>query len=165
MHSPTQYAIICTKCPDFILRGAVGVIKGLDYMGWLPQALHDLSPFHCSLYLTDVGSLGIGSVYHHLYNFGTCSMFCALGKKARTLKKNDDGEIVYSKTLNLRFTVDERVADGCYYAYTFRDFMKLMKDPVQLMTPPESLPEDPGLNYRHRGEKPGEAPAECTDVK
>ena len=125
-------ARLLAACPGFVLRGLVGIIKGMDYMGWLPKSLLNISPFHCSLYLTDVGSLGIGSVYHHLYNFGTCSMFCALGKKGRTLKKNDDGEIVYSKTLNLRFTVDERVADGSYYAYTFRDFLRLMKDPVQV---------------------------------
>lgn len=141
-------ARMLAACPTFILRGAAGALKGLDYMGWLPRSILDFSPFHCSLYLTDVGSLGIGSVYHHLYNFGTCSMFCALGKKGRTLKKNDNGEIVHAKTLNLRFTVDERVADGCYYAYTFRDFLKLMKDPVQLMTPPERVPADPGLDNR-----------------
>ena len=150
---------LLAACPGFILRGAVGVLKGLDYMGWLPRSLIDLSPFHCSLYLTDVGSLGIGSVYHHLYNFGTCSMFCALGKKGRTLKKNDDNEIVYSKTLNLRFTVDERVTDGSYYARTFRDFIKLMRDPAQLLTAPAEVPEDPGLSYRRREEQVPEAPA------
>ena len=159
-----RLARLLAACPAFVLRGAVGAIKGLDYMGWLPKAIRDFSPFHSSLYLTDVGSLGIGSVYHHLYNFGTCSMFCALGKKGRTLKKNDKGEIIYSKTLNLRFTVDERVADGCYFAYTFRDFVKLMKAPAQLMTPPEELPEDPGLSYRHGKKKCRELPAESTNV-
>ena len=139
--------------PNFVIHAAVGLIKWMDHHGILPQAIQAFSPFHSSMYITDVGSLGIGSVYHHLYNFGTCSMFGALGKKGRVLKKDDNGEIVYAKTLNLRFTVDERVADGCYFAFTFRDFLKLLRDPEQLLAAPEQIPMDPGIRLSQKQQR------------
>ena len=52
----------------------------LDYHGWLPKALMKVSPFHGSMIVTSMGSLGIPAIYHHLYNFGTCSLFVAMGK-------------------------------------------------------------------------------------
>lgn len=139
---------IMSALPMGLVAAAVGLIKGLDFWGVLPRFIQDISPFHSTMYLTDVGSLGIGSVYHHLYNFGTCSMFCALGKKGRTLKKNDDGDIVYTKTMDIRFTVDERIADGCYFAFAFRDFVKVLRKPETLLSPPETVALDPGLRSR-----------------
>lgn len=155
------FAKFMASCPNFLIGMAVGLLKWLDHRGWMPRAVEDFSPFHCSLYLTDVGSLGIGSVFHHLYNFGTCSMFGALGKKGRVLKKDDNGEIVYAKTLNLRFTVDERITDGFYFAYTFREFLKLLRSPELLMEAPESAPLDPGIR---RGKKPEQALPEKATV-
>lgn len=139
------FARLMAMCPSWLIRFIVFMIDKLDHLGLLPKALRSFSPFHCSMFLTDVGSLGIGSVYHHLYNFGTCSIFCALGKKGRALKVGEDGRVIYSKTLNLRFTVDERIVDGFYYAYTFRAFLKLLRDPAVLLEKPQNIQTDPGL--------------------
>ena len=139
------FANLLSYCPNWLVRAVVGAANFLDHCGILPSAVRAFSPFHCSMFLTDIGSTGIGSVYHHLYNFGTCSIFCALGKKGRVLKQNDDGQIVYTKTVNLRFTVDERVTDGFYYAYTFREFLKLLRKPDELLNKPDAPRMDPGL--------------------
>lgn len=61
------------------LRRAVKFLSFLDKHGIMPKAVINASPFHTSLFLTNVGSLGIDSVYHHLYNFGTTSLFFCYG--------------------------------------------------------------------------------------
>ena len=65
------------KIPRFILRGAIKFLDWLDYHGWIPRALTLLSPFHGSLVVTSMASLGIPPIYHHLYNFGNVPMFMA----------------------------------------------------------------------------------------
>lgn len=68
-------------CPGLVLKFVVFVIRLLDYFGLMPKALNRVSPFHTSVFITDLGSLGISPVYHHLYNFGTTSIFVAFGTK------------------------------------------------------------------------------------
>ena len=67
------------KFPGFMVKFLVWLIKVLDYLGVLPRAIKNVSPFHTTLFITDLGSLGIQSVYHHLYELGTTSIFLAFG--------------------------------------------------------------------------------------
>lgn len=138
-------ARIISKCPTFLIRLIVFFADKLDHIGLMPKFIHEFSPFHTSVFITDMGSTGLGSVFHHVYNFGTCSVFCCLGKKGRKLKLNDEGKVVHARTLNLRFVVDERICDGYYYAVTIRDLLKLLKKPEALLAPPEQVVTDPGL--------------------
>ena len=64
----------------------MGLARFLDRHGMLPKSLIKASPFHTSLFLTNVGSLGIDYIYHHLYDFGTTSLFFAMGKKKKNPK-------------------------------------------------------------------------------
>ena len=68
-----------SKIPSGVLKKAVGFLKFLDWHGYLPKSIIEVSPFHASCVVTNVGSLGIDSIYHHIYNFGTTSMFFAIG--------------------------------------------------------------------------------------
>ena len=54
------------KLPRFLLRFAILILRIMDYFGWLPEALTDASPFHGSMIITDLGSLRIGPIYHHI---------------------------------------------------------------------------------------------------
>lgn len=143
-------AKLFSYCPAFIVKFIVAIIKKLDALGFMPKAINEFSPFHATLYITDMGSTGLGSVFHHLYNFGTCTLFCCLGKKGRRLKVNDEGRVQYGRTLNLRFTVDERVVDGYYYAITIRELMKLFKHPEALLEKPACIVPDPGLRLTRK---------------
>ena len=67
------------KLPAWLFRFAVSMIHFLDNRGWLPQKLVQASPWHCSAMYTNVGSLGIGPIYHHLTELGTYSTFIAMG--------------------------------------------------------------------------------------
>ncbi len=130
------------KLPGFILRAAVGFLNFLDYHGWLPKSLLDVSPFHGSLIVTSMGSLGIPPVFHHLYNFGNLPLFIAYGKKYHVNKLNDDGSVEKQTLIDLNAVTDERICDGYYYASAFKIIKKLITSPETLLTPPENVIED-----------------------
>ncbi len=116
------------KTPNLILKIIISFIKFLDRYGLLPKSLIALSPFHTSAFLTNVGSLGIDAIYHHIYNFGTTSLFFAMGKKKKDYVPEDD-EIVEEKCLQIAFVGDERICDGFYYANSFKQFVRFIKKP------------------------------------
>lgn len=140
-----RLAALFAHLPVFLVKWTVWLVNGLDQLGRMPKAIHRLSPFHASAFIVDNGSLGIGSVYHHLYDFGTCSVFISIGRKESTLKIDENDNIKTEKTMNIRFVVDERICDGYYFAITLRDFRRLLRHPEQLLTVPGEFPEDPQL--------------------
>lgn len=139
-----KFAKILSKIPTGILKFAVGLIKFLDKRGYLPKSIIELSPFHTSAVVTNVGSIGIDSIYHHIYNFGTTSMFFAIGKKKKSYVFEDD-EIYKEKCINLAFVGDERICDGYYYASSFRSLVRYLTHPELLEKGIEKVNVDPEL--------------------
>lgn len=139
-----KFAKILSKIPTGILKFAVGLIKFLDKHGILPKSIIELSPFHTSAVVTNVGSIGIDSIYHHIYNFGTTSMFFAIGKKKKSYVFEDD-EIYKEKCINLAFVGDERICDGYYYASSFRSLVRYLTHPELLEKSIEKVNIDPEL--------------------
>ena len=109
----------------------VGYLVHLDNKGRLPKKIIEVSPFHTTAFVTNVGSLGIDSIYHHIYNFGTTSLFFAVGKKKKSFVLEDD-EVVKEKCVNLAFVGDERICDGYYYAHSFKMLVRYLKNPALL---------------------------------
>lgn len=134
--------------PDFLLRAVVVLIKQLDKVGIMPKPLFHASPFHTSIFLTNIGSIGIESIYHHLYEFGTCSMFAAMGKKSRSFEFDKDGTTIPAKSILLKFVLDERICDGFYYATTIRMIDKIISNPSVLLLPPEKVIVDDGVGRK-----------------
>lgn len=122
--------------PIGLIRVAVKFLKFLDRHGLLPKAIIKASPFHTSVFLTNVGSLGIDTIYHHLYNFGTTSMFFSMGKKKKSFIYEDE-EIKEEKCITLAFVGDERICDGYYYANSFKSLFRYLKKPELLETAPD----------------------------
>lgn len=125
--------------PDGLIRFAVRLLAFLDKHGIMPKAVIEASPFHTSVFLTNVGSLGIDTIYHHIYNFGTTSMFFAMGKKKKSYIYDED-EIKEEKCITLAFVGDERICDGYYYANSFKLLNKYLKKPELLETYHEKEP-------------------------
>ena len=137
-------AKLLSKIPTGIMIKAVKLIKFLDNHGKLPKSLIEVSPFHTSCFITNIGSLGIDSIYHHLYNFGTTSMFFAIGKKKKSYIFGEN-EIKEDKSINLAFVGDERICDGYYFAHSFRVLAKYLKRPELLEEKLENMSVDPDL--------------------
>lgn len=128
--------------PGIILKFFVWILKMLDYMGLLPRALTSLSPFHGSLFITNMGSLGMPPIFHHLYNFGNLPIFIAMGKKRTEYSLNKDGEVEAKRLIDFTVTCDDRICDGHYYASAFKKLKKLLENPEQLLVAPETVTED-----------------------
>ncbi len=126
-----KFAKSLAYIPSWLIKLIVNFLMFLDRHDLLPKAIIELSPFHTSAFLTNVGSLGIDSIYHHLYDFGTTGVFLAMGKKKKSLISIDE-TLVEQKTLSLRWVLDERICDGYYYASALKLFNKYMKKPELL---------------------------------
>lgn len=135
-------AAALAKIPALILKGVVGLLKGLDYFGLIPKFLTGVSPFHCSFFITSMASLGIPPVYHHLYDFGTCPVFCSFGAKKRVYELNDEGEVEKRSYMDITFVTDERICDGFYFASGLKHFKNILKNPWQMDEPPKEVVED-----------------------
>lgn len=130
------------KIPGIFLKFAVWVLNLMDYFGWLPTSLLSVSPFHGTIIVTDLGSLGIPPVYHHLYNFGNLPVFLAFGAKRHVIELDRHGTPVERKYIDYRITADERIVDGYYYAAAFKYLRYYMKNPQELEHQPEKIVED-----------------------
>lgn len=139
--------------PDFLMRSAVFTLTWLDKIGLLPRAIEQISPWHSSVFLTNIGSIGAESVYHHLYEFGNCSIFMAMGKKSQRHTVLRSGEMTQYKSIMLRFVVDERICDGFYYASSLRTLNRILQDPEQLLMPPEQVIVDDGVKWKRIDQK------------
>ena len=128
--------------PSIVLKFVVWLLKLLDYFGLLPKFLLELSPFHGSLFLTSMGSLGIPPIYHHLYDFGNLPALGAFGCKRRAIEVLEDGSVVQRKYIDMKFVLDERICDGFYYATFFKHYRRLLRNPELLDTPPEEVVRD-----------------------
>ena len=137
-----QAANMLMKLPRLFLKFAVWFLEVLDYFGWLPQALVNVSPFHGSMVITDLGSVGIRPVYHHLYNFGNVPVFVAFGAKRREMELDRNGQSVERKYVDFTVVTDERTCDGYYYAAAFKYLKYYLRNPAQLELPPEKVEED-----------------------
>jgi len=135
-------AQVFTMIPGLLLKFTVWLLKVLDYFGLLPKFLLEVSPFHGSVFFTSMGSLGIPPIYHHLYDFGNLPVFGSFGCKRRALEVQEDGTIVQRKYMDIKFTLDERICDGFYYAAFFKTYKRIFMNPSVLDEPPAEVAQD-----------------------
>lgn len=134
--------IIRTLCSlTFLMRIAVSMIKWLDKHGLLPKAIIDASPFHCSMVLTNLGSLRTNHIYHHIYDFGTVSQILAIGNLREIPKRKADG-IEFVRCMPIGVVMDERICSGAYYATAFKRFAEYLADPTKLEGEPKVVNKD-----------------------
>ena len=135
-------ARVLSYIPALLLKGVVALLRGMDYFGLIPKFLTDLSPFHCSYFITSMGSLGIPPIYHHRYDFGTCPVFFAFGAKRRVYEPDAEGVIKRKSYVDYTFVLDERICDGFYYASAMRVLKGIFRNPWQLDNPPAEVIPD-----------------------
>lgn len=126
MDNSTQGMDRLTKLPRFILRFIMWILHKLDFYGRVPDFLIKEDPNYSTVFVTNLGSIGLKSGYHHLSNWGTNSIFVVLGEK----KVVDGREVI-----DIGLTLDERIADGYYYSKTVKLLKYLLHNPELLETP------------------------------
>lgn len=129
-------------CPGLIVKFLIFVVRLLDYFGLMPKFINKASPFHTSFFITDMGSLGIQPIYHHLYDFGTTTFFVAFGTKTKEKVIDSNNNIIEKRFIPIRAVTDERVVDGHYYASAFKLFRNYIMNPERLDVAPENIVPD-----------------------
>ena len=125
----------------------VHTARFLDRYGIMPQYILNASPFHTSLFLTHMGSIGMPAVNHHIYNFGTTSLFFSMGSIQRVPEAGPDGTLVRKRYMPIGITADERICAGAVYAKMVARMIDLINHPEQLETPSETVKFEEGHAY------------------
>ena len=112
-----------------LMRAAVGLLKWMDKHNIMPKKVIDLSPFHASMTITNLGSIRTNHIYHHVYNFGTTGQLISMGNLREVPRRDGAGGVVFDRCLPLGVVMDERIASGIYYATAFKRMQSYLKDP------------------------------------
>lgn len=106
----------------------IGLARLLDHFGILPRFIIELSPFHTSLFITNLASINTAPIYHHCYEFGTTSVFICMGKPTANYISGEYRE----KLMPLKAVLDERICSGVEYARFWTSFQRYLKHPELL---------------------------------
>lgn len=135
-------AKVLAKMPNFLLKFAMSIVRFLDRHGMIPKSLIKASPFHTSCFVTNLKSIKLDYVYHHLYDFGTTSIFLSMGKEKMVPVADKDNTISVGKVMNLGIVTDERICDGLYYGNSLRLFQKIISNPQTLLENLDTVNKD-----------------------
>ncbi len=119
------------RLPRGVLRFAVKALDLWDFYVDTPGFLRGIDPLRCSAYIANLGSVGMGAAYHHLFEWGTCSLFVTIGQVKPTVVVGPDGNPAVRRTMELKIALDERIADGYYDARALELFDSYLNEPAE----------------------------------
>jgi hypothetical protein len=147
-------AALVMKLPGPGVRALVATARLLDAWNLYPRFMTANDPMYASLFLANLGSAGISDAYHHLYEYGTVSIFGTMSALRRTPFVQGD-EVVVSDGLAIRWTFDERIHDAFYAARSLQIVKRIIEHPGRFLGAPEGEPVfAPGARTDEAGPSP-----------
>ncbi|HEY6100177.1 MAG TPA: 2-oxo acid dehydrogenase subunit E2 [Anaeromyxobacter sp.] len=123
------------RLPGPLVRLGVALVRLLDGWNLLPGLFMENDPMYASLFLANLGSAGVSDAYHHLYEYGTVSIFGAVSAPAR-VPVVEGGAVVARERLSVRWSFDERIHDAFYAARSLRIVQRIVEDPERHLGAP-----------------------------
>ena len=120
------------KMPKFVQRIIVWVVKMLDNYDLLPSTITDNLIYYSSVILSNLGSIDCGAIYHNLTDFGTNSIVITMGKIHKEMVVNDKGVSEIRSICDFGINLDERIADGVYFAKSVKLLQYIIENPDML---------------------------------
>jgi pyruvate/2-oxoglutarate dehydrogenase complex dihydrolipoamide acyltransferase (E2) component len=120
------------RLPKIIRVPIVGLVKFLDKHGWLPDSFTTDNIYYSTIILSNLGNLGIGSIYHNVTNFGTSSIIATIGKIHKDIVIDENGKEKVIDVCDFGVNMDERIADGYYFAKSLKLFEYILNNPELL---------------------------------
>ena len=114
--------------PGFVRRLIMATIRVGDRLGLLPRAFIEKDPMYTSAFFANMASLGMPAVYHHLYEYGTATVFGSVGRPVGEPGSPTSGPD-RRRVMTLKFTFDERADDGLAAWFTLRRVKQVIEDP------------------------------------
>jgi hypothetical protein len=127
--------------PHGLLKFVIRAMSWLDQRNLMLPSFVESDPMWASVFLANVGSFGLDAPYHHLFERGNCPIFMAVGKVHVEQRLDAEGRPAERKFLTIRYSFDDRIADGVYMGKTLDLARTLIEHPEQLDRPPELSPE------------------------
>jgi hypothetical protein len=134
---------LVVKIPGVLLRAAVWLLRFLDRVNLLPAFATKNDPMYASLFLANLGSVGIDRAWHHLYEYGTVSVFGTLGEIKKMLVPDEHGAPIAKDAVRVRYAFDERINDGFYCAASLDLVRAYVEDPELFARQPQPPPGRP----------------------
>ncbi len=122
------------KLPSFLVKLLVKAMNFLDQHNLMARSLIESDPMWCSVFMTNVGSFGLDAPFHHLFERGNCPVFVSVGKVREEFKMNEKGEVEKKSMLRLRYTFDDRIADGVYMGRALDLMRSYIENPSLLLS-------------------------------
>ena len=123
---------IVGKLPNGIRIPLVGILKWCDKKGVLPKSLVKDNLYYSSIIISNLGSIKCGAIYHNLTCFGTCSSLATIGEIKNEDIHHDDGTEEITKLCEFGINLDERIADGYYFAKSVKLLQYIFDNPELL---------------------------------
>lgn len=142
LSAPEKLANSLMRFPRGLLRIAMSFFRLMDYFDWLPRTWLDASPFHASVTMLDLGSLGVPPADPHLADFGTVPCGISFGARRKVHESDGTASGVERHYVDLRIACDERVADSYYFASALKCLKYFLRNPGLLELAPEAVEED-----------------------
>ena len=130
-----------SRIPRPILKVVVKLLFWMNYHDLIPASLNDFDPYRSSIFVSNLGSIKMDATYHHLINWSLNSCFVLINQVHMAPFFADDGSYQMKPSCNIGFTIDERIADGFYFARSIMLFRYLLENP-ELLEQPLSAPVD-----------------------
>ncbi len=120
--------------PKIVLRAMIRILKILDIRGIAPAALREADGLHATAFVANLGSISLmDAPYHHLYEWGTTSIFLTMGKLKRKRLVDEEGNRSFKDTMEISVTIDERISDGFYFIRSLGVLQHLLHNPELLL--------------------------------
>lgn len=125
---------ILFSLPTWMIDIVTGALKKLDQRGLLPLSITDLDALHVSVFMANLGSIGLNDApAHHLFEWGTCSLFITSSRIKKEQVVDRLGNVSIKDVMNVCFSIDERISEGFYYAGVIKRFRHLVENPHLLI--------------------------------
>jgi 2-oxoacid dehydrogenases acyltransferase (catalytic domain) len=127
------------RLPGPLVALLVGLARRLDRWNLFPWFMMKDDPMYASLFLANLGSVGVSDAYHHLFEYGTVSIFGVMSAVRRHPFADRDG-VRSAEAVSVRWTFDERIDDAFSSARALAVVQRIMEDPASALGPPEGEP-------------------------
>jgi hypothetical protein len=127
---------VLSRLPRFLINIIIWLFTKLDYHNLAPKSMIDSDPLYSSIFVANVGSVGLDSPFHHLFEWGTASVFIVVGKLKKIPVVNSKGKIVPGDIVNVNFSLDDRIGEAMYFGRALELFNDFIVNPEQLLKPP-----------------------------
>jgi hypothetical protein len=115
------------RLPGVATWALVRAADALDSVGLLPGFMIEADPLYASMFVANLGSVRLTGGFHHLWERGTCSTFCVMGR----VRRGPSG----GRVVRLFYTYDERIEDGLHAGLGIAGNHERLENPALLLEP------------------------------